>query len=89
MLPSVVAAAKDMPVLMDSGIRSGADIAKALALGARAVLVGRPYVYGLAIAGQAGVGEVIRNMLAELDLTLALCGLTSVSELGPECLAKN
>ena len=57
--------------------------------GARAVLVGRPYVYGLAIAGQAGVGEVIRNMLAELDLTLALCGLTSVSELGPECLAKN
>jgi lactate 2-monooxygenase len=88
-LPSVVAAAKDMPVLMDSGIRSGADIAKALALGARAVLVGRPYVYGLAIAGQAGVGEVIRNMLAELDLTLALCGLTSVSELGPECLAKN
>ena len=88
-LPSVAAAAKDMPVLMDSGIRSGADIAKALALGARAVLVGRPYVYGLAIAGQAGVGEVIRNMLAELDLTLALCGLTSVSELGPECLAKN
>jgi lactate 2-monooxygenase len=88
-LPSVVAAAKDMPVLMDSGIRSGADMAKALALGARAVLVGRPYVYGLAIAGQAGVGEVIRNMLAELDLTLALCGLRSVSGLGSECLAKN
>jgi lactate 2-monooxygenase len=88
-LPGVVAAAKDMPVLMDSGIRSGADIAKALALGARAVLVGRPYVYGLAIAGQEGVREVIRNMLAELDLTLALCGLKNVSELGPECLVKN
>ncbi|MGE0499550.1 MAG: alpha-hydroxy-acid oxidizing protein [Rhizobiaceae bacterium] len=85
-LPGVVAAAGDMPVLLDSGIRSGADVAKALALGASAVLLGRPYVYGLAIAGEAGVREVIRNVIAELDLTLALCGLTAVGDLGPECL---
>lgn len=87
MLPQVVAAAGGMPVLLDSGVRSGADIAKALALGARAVLVGRPYVFGLALAGEAGVCEVIRNMIAEFDLTLALCGLTSASELDERCLA--
>lgn len=80
-LPGVVAAAGGMPVLMDSGIRSGADVAKALALGARAVLLGRPYVYGLALAGEAGVGEVIRNVVAELDLTLALIGRTRAEEL--------
>jgi lactate 2-monooxygenase len=85
-LPGVVAAAKDLPVLMDSGIRSGADMAKALALGARAVLLGRPYVYGLAIAGEQGVREVIRNMLGEFDLTLALCGLAAASELDWKCL---
>lgn len=82
-LPAIVAVAGDMPVLMDSGIRSGADVAKALALGARAVLLGRPYVYGLAIAGEEGVREVIRNVIAELDLTVALVGATSVAELGP------
>jgi lactate 2-monooxygenase len=85
-LPGVVAAAGNVPVLMDSGIRSGADMAKALALGARAVLVGRPYAYGLAIAGEAGVREVIRNMLGEFDLTLALCGLAAASDLGRDCL---
>lgn len=83
MLPAIVAVAGDMPVLMDSGIRSGADAAKALALGARAVLLGRPYAYGLAIAGEPGVREVIANVIAELDLTLALIGETSVSGLGP------
>jgi lactate 2-monooxygenase len=61
-------------VLMDSGIRRGADVIKALALGADAVLLGRPYVYGLAVAGQAGVERVIRNLTAEIDLTLALIG---------------
>lgn len=86
-LPGVVAAADGVPVLMDSGIRSGADVVKALALGAKAVLLGRPYVYGLAIAGEAGVREVIGNVLAEFDLTLALCGLTKASELSRECLA--
>jgi isopentenyl diphosphate isomerase/L-lactate dehydrogenase-like FMN-dependent dehydrogenase len=61
-------------VLMDSGIRRGADVIKALALGANAVLLGRPYVYGLAVAGQTGVERVIRNLMAEIDLTLALVG---------------
>ncbi|MDP3895104.1 MAG: alpha-hydroxy-acid oxidizing protein [Mesorhizobium sp.] len=86
-LPSVVAAAGDMPVLLDSGIRSGADVAKALALGARAVLLARPYVYGLAIAGEAGVREVIRNVIAEFDLTLALIGRTRADGLDGSCLA--
>lgn len=85
-LPAVVKAAGRMPVLLDSGIRSGSDVAKALALGATAVLLGRPYVYGLALAGREGVSEVVRNVVAELDLTLALCGLTSIGELGPDCL---
>jgi lactate 2-monooxygenase len=86
-LPKVVEAAGDMPVLLDSGIRSGRDVAVALALGARAVLVGRPYVYALALAGEAGVRELIRNMVAEFDLTLALCGLRSPAELTRDCLA--
>lgn len=86
MLPGIVQAAGDMPVLFDSGIRSGADMAKALALGARAVLLGRPYVYGLALAGEAGVREVIRNLLAEFDLTLALCGVARAADLGRDCL---
>jgi len=68
-------------VLMDSGIRGGSDVLKALALGADAVLLGRPYVYGLAVAGQAGVEAVIRQLAAEIDLTLALIGGRSVREL--------
>src|SRR4051794_30498493 len=63
-----------IPVLFDSGIRGGADIAKALALGATAVLIGRPFVWGLAVAGEDGVRQVLRSLLAELDLTLALSG---------------
>jgi lactate 2-monooxygenase len=77
-----------IPVLFDSGIRSGADIFKALCLGASAVLLGRPYVYGLALAGEDGVREVIRNMIAELDLTMALSGFSSVGDLGPEVLQR-
>jgi len=61
-------------VLMDSGIRRGADVLKALALGADAVLLGRPYVYGLAVGGQDGVEAVVRHLMAETDLTLALAG---------------
>lgn len=61
-------------VLLDSGVRSGADLAVALALGARAVLLGRPYCWGLALAGAAGVEHVVRSFLADLDLTLALAG---------------
>ncbi|MFD8549105.1 lactate 2-monooxygenase [Streptomyces sp. NPDC059649] len=74
-LPRVVEAAGDrLTVLFDSGIRTGDDIVKALALGARTVLVGRPYAYGLGLDGQAGVEHVIRCLLAEFDLTLALSG---------------
>jgi isopentenyl diphosphate isomerase/L-lactate dehydrogenase-like FMN-dependent dehydrogenase len=68
-------------VLMDSGIRRGADVITALALGANAVLLGRPYVYGLAVAGQRGVERVIRNLMAEIDLTLALVGGRDVKAL--------
>ena len=88
-LPPVVdAIAGRMPVLFDSGIRSGADIFKALCLGASAVLLGRPYVYGLAIAGEEGVREVIRNMIAELDLTMALTGYSSIAQLNPSILSR-
>ena len=75
-----------VPVLMDSGIRSGADIVIALALGAAAVCVGRPYVYGLALAGADGVRAVLEHLLAELDLTMALSGVTSVAEITRDLL---
>ncbi len=71
----------DAVVLMDGGIRSGADVVKAVALGADAVLLGRPYAYALAVGGQRGVEELIQNLMAELDLTLALAGIASVGEL--------
>ena len=88
-LPGVVAAAAAMPVLFDSGIRTGADIVKALALGARAVLVGRPYVYGLALAGEAGVRAVLRALLAEMDLTLALSGIARLDQVSAEMLERS
>jgi L-lactate dehydrogenase (cytochrome) len=88
-LPAVVEAVGDrVEVLMDSGIRSGADVVKALALGARAVLLGRPYVYGLGLAGEEGVRHVLRCLLAELELTLALSGATAVADLGPDLLVR-
>ncbi len=77
----------DFPVLFDSGVRTGADAFKALALGADAVCLGRPYMCGLALDGQAGVEHVIRCLLAELDLTLGLSGYTSVAELDADALA--
>ena len=75
-----------VPVLFDSGIRSGADAFVAIALGATAVCVGRPYVYGLALAGTAGVVEVMRNLVAELDLTMALAGCRSTAEITADLL---
>jgi lactate 2-monooxygenase len=81
-LPGVRAAVGDeLVVLFDSGIRTGADVFVALALGADSVCVGRPFVWGLAIHGQAGVEHVLRCLLAELDLTLALSGYTTISEI--------
>jgi L-lactate dehydrogenase (cytochrome) len=71
----------EFPLLVDGGIRRGADVVKALALGADAVLLGRLYAYGLAVGGAAGVEAVIRQLLAEVDLTLALCGGSSIREL--------
>jgi lactate 2-monooxygenase len=88
-LPGVVDAVDGrIPVLLDSGVRGGADIFKALALGARAVLLGRPYAYGLAIGGEAGVREVIENFMADFDLTLGLAGCKSIAEIGREALVR-
>ena len=75
-----------VPIVFDSGIRGGADAVIALALGATVVALGRPYAYGLGLAGETGVYEVIRNVLAELDSTLGLAGLTSLAELNRDAL---
>jgi lactate 2-monooxygenase len=80
-LPAVVEAAAGMPVLFDSGVRSGSDIAKALALGATAVGVGRPYIYALAVGGADGVVSQLRALLAELDLLMAVDGFPSIADL--------
>jgi lactate 2-monooxygenase len=88
-LPGVVdAVGDDVPVVFDSGVRSGPDVLKALALGATAVGIGRPYVYGLAIDGQAGIEHVIRCLLAEVDLTMAIDGYPRVSELTRSALKR-
>lgn len=88
-LPGVVSAIDGrVPVLFDSGIRTGADVVVALALGASAVLVGRPWVYGLGLAGQRGVTHALRCLLADLDLCLALSGHGTVSELSAETVVR-
>jgi lactate 2-monooxygenase len=88
-LPDVVAAVADRaPVLLDSGVRSGADVLVAVALGARAVLLGRPFAWGLALAGEEGVRQVVSDVLGEFDLTLGLSGHTSVDQLSPEVLRR-
>ncbi len=89
-LPEVVDAVNNqVPVLFDSGIRTGADAFKALALGARAVCIGRPYVYGLAAAGQQGVQDVLRNFKADFDLTMGLAGCRSIAEIDRVALQKS
>jgi isopentenyl diphosphate isomerase/L-lactate dehydrogenase-like FMN-dependent dehydrogenase len=88
-LPPVVAAiGQKIPVLFDSGIRYGSDAIKALSLGARAILLGRPYIWGLAVAGEQGVRDVVQNFLADLDLTLGLSGFRSVRGLDPSILVR-
>jgi lactate 2-monooxygenase len=82
----VDAVGDEVPVLFDSGVRTGADVAVALALGADAVMIGRPYVWGLALAGADGVEHVLRCLLADLDLTMALSGVRSVAELTRDVL---
>lgn len=86
-LPGIVeAVAGRAPLLLDSGVRSGADVFRALALGASAVGLGRPYVWGLAAGGEQGVREVIRNLRADFDLTMGLAGCASVADIGPGSL---
>ncbi len=88
-LPAIIRAVEgQVPVLFDSGVRTGADVFKALALGARAVCIGRPYVYGLALAGEAGVRAVLRNMKADFDLTMGLAGCKSISEISADRLVR-
>jgi lactate 2-monooxygenase len=88
-LPDVVDAVRSgVPVVFDSGVRSGPDVLKALALGASAVAIGRPYAYGLAVGGQAGIEHVLHCLLAEMDLTMAIDGYPRVSELTREALRR-
>jgi lactate 2-monooxygenase len=88
-LPGIVDAVDGrVPLLLDSGIRGGADAFKAVALGATAVLLGRPYVFALAITGSTGVREMLRNFAADFDLTMGLAGCRSVEEIGPDCLTR-
>jgi lactate 2-monooxygenase len=85
-LPAVVEAVGDLPVLFDSGVRSGADIVKALALGATAVGIGRPYAYGCALGGTDGIVHVLRSLLAEADLIMAVDGYPALKDLVPTAL---
>lgn len=87
-LPGVVEAADGLPVLFDSGIRSGTDVVKALALGATAVGVGRPYAYGLAVGGEDGLVHVLRTLLAEADLLMAVDGYPTLADLTPQTLVR-
>jgi lactate 2-monooxygenase len=87
-LPKIIEIIQNkIPVLLDSGVRGGADVFKALALGAKAVCIGRPYVYGLSIAGEQGVYEVMQNMTADFEFTMGLSGCKSISEINLEALS--
>ncbi len=86
MLPKVVAACGKVPVIFDSGVRSGEHVIKAIALGASAVAIGRPYAYGLALGGTAGIVHVLRCLLAEADLLMAIDGYSTLADLKPESL---
>jgi isopentenyl diphosphate isomerase/L-lactate dehydrogenase-like FMN-dependent dehydrogenase len=85
-LAGVVAAAGDAPVIFDSGVRGGEHVVKALALGARAVAIGRPYAYGLALGGEDGIVHVLRSLLAEADLLMAVDGYPTIADLTSEAL---
>jgi isopentenyl diphosphate isomerase/L-lactate dehydrogenase-like FMN-dependent dehydrogenase len=88
-LPEIATAVGDrLTVLFDSGIRTGADVVKALSLGARAVLVGRPYAYGLAMDGESGVRHALRSILADFDLTMGLSGHRTLADLSPDSLRR-
>jgi 4-hydroxymandelate oxidase len=87
-LPAVVAeVGAEVEVYVDGGIRRGTDVVKALALGARAVLVGRPILWGLATGGAKGVRKVLRGLVEELDLAMALCGCTTIGDITRDLVA--
>ena len=89
MLPEIVdATGPEYPVLYDSGIRRGADVFKALALGAKAVLLGRPYAYGLAVNGEQGVKDVLQNLIADFDLTMGLTGCRAIEDINSNFVRK-
>jgi lactate 2-monooxygenase len=88
MLPAVVEAAGKTPVLFDSGVRTGSDVVKALALGATAVGIGRPYAWGLALDGADGIVHVLRSLLAEADLLMAIDGYPTIADLRSAALVK-
>ena len=88
LLPDIVAACGKTPVLFDSGVRSGTDVIKALALGATAVGIGRPYAYGLALDGVDGIVHVLRSILAEADLLMAVDGYPSLAALEPSAMRR-
>lgn len=77
-----------LEMIVDGGIRRGTHILKAIALGANAVSIGRPYLYGLASSGQRGVERVIEILASELETSMALCGCTSIRDIGPGAVAK-
>ena len=87
-LPEVVEGAAGLPVFIDGGFRRGTDIFKALALGAKAVFVGRPYIWGSAAFGQAGVERVIEILRVELELVMKQCGVTSIARIGPGAVGR-
>jgi lactate 2-monooxygenase len=86
MLPAVIDAARDTPVIFDSGVRGGEHVVKALALGATAVGIGRPYAYGLALGGEDGIVHVLRWLLAEADLLMAVDGYPTIADLTRDAL---
>ena len=86
-LPAISEAVGDrIPVLLDGGVRRGADVVKAVALGARACLIGRPQLWGLAVAGEAGVAHVLDIYRREIDRVMGLCGVTRIADIGPDLL---
>lgn len=88
-LPAIAEAVDGrIPVLLDSGVRTGADVVKAIALGATAVLIGRPFMFGLAVAGEKGVASVLDTLINELDVSVALSGSNSVAELNRSILIR-
>jgi L-lactate dehydrogenase (cytochrome) len=87
-LPGIVAACPDIPIMIDGGVRRGTDVLKALALGARCVFVGRPFGYAAAIAGAAGVNHAIALLSAEVDRNMAMLGVPDLQQLGPDRLMR-